>query len=207
MNDASVQKAIALDLEIIHSIDHKRYSFGRPWELGVSVACTYSPEEGYRDWFGDMVGGRIVMAEDSREMDDLVRYLNGFSRVITFNGVRFDLQVLDGYFPGHYPSQHTSSLLKGKHVDLLLDIYEITGKRCGLDALAEGTLSEKKVMEGALAPELWAKGQRLEVIEYCRDDTRKTYDIWAKGCADKQVVYIYNGRRTSVQIPNGWKAR
>ena len=189
---------VALDLEIVHAIEKGGpYSFGRPWELCVSVGCAYNVKDGFKDWFG---GPSRVGNPD---MGALVSYLDNFGMVITFNGARFDLRVLDGHVAigNDEPPPLVATMLAGRHVDMMLDYQDAVGKRCSLGHMAQSTLGESKVEDGANAPQMWADNLRLEVITYCRDDTLKTWKIFEYGLEHgyvkaygKTINVIWRGR-------------
>lgn len=61
--------------------------------------------------------------------------------------------------------------------DLKLEFFKALGQRLKsykggrtLDAIAAANLGEQKSMKGALAPVLWQRGQKGQVIDYCLKD-------------------------------------
>jgi len=196
------EKVVAFDIEIINDVKPP-YSWSRPEELGIGVACTYSPEDGYRDWFG----GGASPVFDSFEITEMVGYLGRFDRILTWNGVGFDLKVIDGYMPEHIKNTGTttSQVLAGKHTDLMLDAQASCGHRVGLGSVTKALFDDEKQMDGAKAPGMWRNGQRLEVIKYCRDDVLKTYKVWEFGRDNGYIESAYKGQVK--QIPVEWTLR
>ena len=207
-------QVLAMDLEIVRDVKPP-YSFGRPYELGVGVAVTYSPEEGFRDWFG---GGREP-EWDRSDIVELFLYLQRFE-VVTFNGIRFDYRVIDGYLDPAWryvpaaglpvdaaPPLRTQAALQGRSIDLLKDITEQNGgKRVSLDAVMRGTLGHSKSEDSSKIPAMWRKGSRLEVIGHCREHTQATYDVWAFGKEKGRVHSTYRDVTRSIVISE-WRAR
>lgn len=201
---------VALDIEIIHSVQPP-FSFDRPWELGVGVAATYCPEQGCREWFG----GGEKPAWGSSDVFRLFAYLTRFERIITFNGLKFDYWVMNGYLDPLWrftdgraiagPTDVMGKVFAGRSIDLFLDLYETLGRRVGLDAVMRGTLGVDKQMDGSLAPAKWRNGERYAVIGYCRDDTQRAYEIYRMGEETGQVAYRYGEKKNDVKV--AWKVR
>jgi len=126
----------------------------RPTSLTVSVVCTWSPTDGFRDWF-------------EPDTAALVQYMLTFDYLIGFNTIKFDNPVI---YPG------LNEAYSGKFVDMFADIHEATGRMYGLKAVTQancGSTTDEEV-DGAAAPKMWASGKRLEVIRYCRNDVEMT---------------------------------
>jgi len=174
---------VVFDIEVIHNpegpeftvqLDGREQTVG--WQLahflGISVACTYDPE---KDEFKDWLQG---------EAYSLLRYLRSFEQVIGFNSFRFDYQVLGGAVCQQLGLSHGAVSPKewfaGKTVDLMLDFMDLKRHRIGLENLCQATLGlqERKLMEGEYAPQAWASGLKRETIVYCRDDVRKTWELF-----------------------------
>ena len=201
-------EAVAIDLEIIRDV-RPPYSFGRPWELGIGIAVTYSPEDGFRDWFG---GGKEP-EWGSPDILDLFWYLQTFEKVVTFNGIRFDYRVIDGYLDpawryaeGASPALRTAAALSGRSVDLLADITAANGRRVSLDSVMQGTLGHSKSENSALIPGKWRNGSRMEVIGHCREHTQATYDVWFFGKEQGRVHSTYKGVTRAIPISQ-WRVR
>ena len=144
----------------------------------------------------------------------MVAYLEYFDRIITWNGVRFDMGVLNGYTKklsrmvegGRLePVPHPNEYYKGKHTDLMLDAQASCGHRVGLGSVTKALFDDEKQMDGAKAPGMWRKGQRLEVIQYCRDDVLKTYKVWEYGNEHGYIESAYKGNVKT--IPVEWTLR
>lgn len=144
-------------------------------KFGLAVAVTWDKSKGFRRWF----------ETDSQE---LIKELNRFSRVVTYNGDRFDLEVLRGY--GGVQS------LRNKSKDLLADLYEKLGFRVKLDHLVKETLGRQKSGSGLDAVKWWRQGEIEKVCSYCQDDVRILIDLVDFARANKYV--LVDGRKVPV---------
>lgn len=109
------------------------------------------------------------------ELPELWRILEHTHILIGYNSNHFDIPLLNKYYPG--------DLSRIKSVDLLHEIKRTGGKRVRLDAVAEGTLGERKSAHGLQAVVWWKNGEIEKVKKYCLHDvelTKKLYDYALK---------------------------
>lgn len=103
----------------------------------------------------------------------LIDELKSADRVIGFNLIGFDYQVLRPYAPGfNFASLRT--------LDLLQDIHRTLGFRLSLDSIAEASLGAKKSADGLKAVEWFRAGEMEKLAEYCKIDvdiTRRVYEF------------------------------
>jgi DEAD/DEAH box helicase domain-containing protein len=103
----------------------------------------------------------------------LIEELKTADRVIGFNLIGFDYQVLRPYAPGfNFASLRT--------LDLLQDIHRTLGFRLSLDSIAEASLGATKSADGLKAVEWFRAGELEKVAEYCKVDvdiTRRVYEF------------------------------
>ena len=101
-------------------------------DMQISVLSLYSSEtEKYHSF----------TEENFSEMED---FFKNTDMLVTFNGVHFDIPVLQKYMP------HTN-LSEIYHVDVMLKVQESIGKRIGLDSIASNTLGTSKSANGLQA--------------------------------------------------------
>jgi DEAD/DEAH box helicase domain-containing protein len=170
---------VATDCEVAEEVQPP-YSFDNCWQLPIACFVTWSEKDGYLDWLAG-------------EGEALLQYLSSFDVVTGYNVIRFDFRVLDGDIAlsrGIVPTldprksmntpvpRITQAALKGKMVDILLDISDELGHRLKAEQVFQATLRRGKTMDGADAPRRWKQGRRLEVIQYCRDDVALEKDIY-----------------------------
>ena len=128
-------------------------------------------------------------------MSQLFSILENSSLIIGFNVVSFDLQVLQGYYPG--------KMTQFKTFDILEDIREIIGRRLSLNDLVSATLGKKKSGHGLHAIELYKEGKFEELKNYCFDDVILTKELFDFGLKKNEIYYMdYTGKRT---IEVSWK--
>jgi DEAD/DEAH box helicase domain-containing protein len=143
-------------------------------DLEVSVACAYSYNE---DKF---------MSFWEPNMESLGRILQESGLVIGFSINRFDLPVLDRYFPFS-----TKAL---KRLDLLEEIEASFGSRIGLDLLAQTNIGVGKTHHSLEAIRLWNEGEHKELENYCLNDVKITKELYE--LASRQGHLLIPDRRS-----------
>jgi len=199
---------VVLDSEI-QNVVKPPYSFDEAWRLGLAVLVTWNQKHGFKDWFAG-------------ESEGLLGYLTSFDQVVSFNGLWFDYRVIDGdlalirkVVPDLHPEASrgvripyfTQEMLKGKTVDMILDVEEAIGYRLKLEALTEPTLGRSKSMAGVMAPIEWQKRDRHKVIGYCRDDVALERDLYLAGLKAGRVVYTDKNGSGRRELPIRWRTR
>ncbi len=96
--------------------------------------------------------------------------MSKFDRIVSFNGDRFDFEVLRGY--------HPVDKLFSKSFDLLVDLHRRLGFRIKLDDLAQETLGYKKTGNGLEIVQWWREGRKEEVCAYFAKTTLNYSWIW-----------------------------
>jgi DEAD/DEAH box helicase domain-containing protein len=135
--------------------------------FGVAVAVTWDKEYSFRRWF-------------EADVEKLVAELEQFTHIVTFNGNRFDLEVLRAYVPIHKLHQRS--------FDVHEKLYQQLGHRVKLDQLAKETLGTSKSGDGLQAVEWWRAGQKDRVAEYCEQDVAILRDVVQHGRTKGYVV-------------------
>lgn len=151
-------REIYLDLETLRLSNEVQGGWSNIRAFGLAVAVTWDKEHGFRRWYEEAAA-------------DLIAELGNFTHVVTFNGNRFDFEVLRAYAP-------IEGLLK-----LSFDVHEVLYKQLGhrvkLDQLARDTLGTAKSGDGTQAVEWWRAGQKERVAEYCEKDVAILRDVVA----------------------------
>ncbi len=154
--------------------------------LCMSVGCTYDDQAGYRDWW-------------EAQAADLLDELRRASLIVGYNVNMFDYRVLSLY--------GDSAGLEERSFDMLDEIFQQTGKRVGLNALAMINLGEAKTLgSGVQAVQLWKTGKLEELAAKCREDvelTKRCYDLWeAQGIlwTSSADYVVWPGVRTAEDI-------
>ncbi len=173
---------IYLDAETQRIADEVQGGWGNIRAFGLSVAVTWDAANGYREWYEPDAGR-------------LIGELRAFDRIVTFNGLRFDLEVLSAY--GDVRELRTKSL------DLLQDLKRRLGFRVSLQSLAQATLGKGKTASGLEAVQWWRSGDpalRQRVVDYCRMDVEILREAVAYGRREGFVKIPSQGRDLPVYV-------
>jgi DEAD/DEAH box helicase domain-containing protein len=136
--------------------------------MRVSIAVTWSAKDLFRLW-------------EEASVPQLIEYLGGFGTVISFNGDRFDSQVLGYYGSIDAMSRHS--------FDVLVDLTRRLGHRVSLDSVAQATLGVGKSADGIIALRWWKEKQVELLAEYCRKDVQVLKDVVEYGRMNGHVKY------------------
>lgn len=173
---SSSDQEIYLDVETLRLSHEVPGGWSNIKAFGLALAVTWNPEHEFRTWFEESAAA-------------LVTELAGYSRVITFNGNRFDLEVLAAYGPIHH--------VRSKSFDVLADLHARLGHRVSLNDLASGTLGCSKSGSGMDAVRWWREGQTAKVEKYCKQDVQILRDIVTHG--REQGYVIVDSRKIKVE--------
>jgi len=130
-----------------------------------------------------------------KDMPRFITQLKQYDCVVGFNIRRFDYKVLSAY------SDFDFDLLPT--LDLLEEIHKQLGYRLSLDHLAKVTLGSKKSADGLQALRWWKEGKLREIIDYCRQDVRITWEIYQYGRKHGYLLF-QNKAGNTVRVPVGW---
>lgn len=160
-------REIYLDVETLRLSHEVEGGWSNIRAFGLAVAVTWDREHNFRRWY-------------EPDATALVAELETFTRVVTFNGNRFDLEVLRAYAP--------IDRLKPLSFDVLEELHKQLGHRIKLDQLAKETLQAEKSGDGLKAVEWWRAGERDRVASYCEQDVAILRDLVEHGRAKGHVV-------------------
>lgn len=126
----------------------------------VALVVTWDEKNDLRVWY-------------ENDIPELLRLLEDFEPIVTFNGENFDFRVLSAYGP-------VTDLYR-KSTDMLTHLSRSLGFRVKLDSLAQATLGRGKTGTGTECVDWWRSGdpaQRQRVVDYCKMDVELTRDIY-----------------------------
>jgi hypothetical protein len=202
-----MHKYVAFDLEIAKIMpddagDLKAY---RP--LGITCAAALFDDGDLVIWHGKTASGTAADQMARSEAQDVVRYLQGAVErgwtLVTWNGVGFDFDIL---------AEESGMLTECRqlavdHVDMMFHVFCLQGYPLGLDKAAKGMglMGKPPGMSGALAPPMWAAGQRQEVLRYLEGDVRTTLAL-AKAAEEQRTLrwVSQRGKPMELRLPHGW---
>ena len=176
---------IYLDTETQRVADEVQGGWDNIRAFGLSVAVTWDATNGFREWYEPDAGR-------------LIGELRAFDRIVTYNGLRFDLAVLSAY--GDVRE------LEKKSLDLLQDLKRRLGFRVSLQNLAQATLGKSKTASGLEAVKWWRSGDpalRQRVAEYCKMDVEILREIVVHGRREGFVKVPSQGRELTVYVAWG----
>src|ERR1700691_937007 len=101
-------REIFFDIETLRLSHEVEGSWSNIARFGLAVAVTWDEQNGFRRWF-------------EPDAKALIAELGQFDRIVSFNGDRFDFEVLRGY--------HPVDALYAKSFDLLADLHRKLGFR------------------------------------------------------------------------------
>lgn len=126
------------------------------------------------------------------ELPALWKIIETTNLLIGYNSDHFDIPLLNKYFPG--------DLTHIKSLDLLAEIKAASGRRVRLDAVAEGTLGQKKTAHGLKAVDWWQAGEIEKVRQYCLDDVRLTKALFEYAREHHALKYSNLGDTHEVKL-------
>jgi DEAD/DEAH box helicase domain-containing protein len=171
------EKEIFFDIETLRLSHEVEGGWSNIAGFGLAVAVTWDAQNRFRRWF-------------EPDVKPLISELSRFARIVSFNGDRFDFEVLRGY--------HPVSKLVPKSFDLLVDLHRKLGHRIKLDDLARETLGQQKTGDGLEVVQWWREGRKEKVCTYCENDVQLLVDLVEFARRKKYVVV--NKR----QLPVDW---
>lgn len=155
-------KYIIYDVEIINAIPSRDkapepgITYCQGWEdhkgMGIATLVAYASWIGYPQLF------------NSTNLSQLSSLIEEADIISGHNILGFDNKILAAYGINIDPA---------KCYDTMHEIMRITGRRSRLEDVCAANFGAKKTDDGALAPILWQRGERLRVINYCMADVMK----------------------------------
>ena len=127
----------------------------------------------------------------------LIAELKSAGKVIGFNIINFDYEVLKPYAPNE-------NFRSFRSTDMLQDIFRTLGFRISLDSLAKATLDAKKTADGLQSVEWFKNGELDKVAEYCKADVDITRRVYEFG-RDNGFVHYYSKLGSKLKVAVNWK--
>lgn len=208
-------KFASFDLEIAKILPPQVTDLKAHAPLGIScaaVALSDRPEPIF--WQGTP---QLSAAEAGALVRDLQALVADGYTLLTWNGCNFDFWVL----AQESGLLHECGALALDHVDLMMIVTFTKGHFLGLERALKGAglAGKKKVvklndgsvlteMSGALAPELWARGEQQAVLEYLADDVVMPLKLAEIVARRKEIRWTSGGGKPqSCPVPQLYSAR
>lgn len=132
-----------------------------------------------------------------KDVPALIAELKSADRVIGFNVINFDYEVLKPYAPGE-------NLRSIRSTDMLQDIYRALNFRLSLDSIAKATLGAAKTADGLLSVQWFRDGELDKVAEYCKADVDITRRVYEFG-REHGFVQYYSKLGSKLKVAVNWK--
>ena len=132
-----------------------------------------------------------------KDVQSLITELRSADRVIGFNIINFDYEVLKPYAP-------QENFRAFRSTDMLSDIFRALNFRVSLDTVAKATLGVTKTADGVQSVEWFRKGELDKVAEYCKADVDITRRIYEFG-RDNGFVNYYSKLGSKLRVSVNWK--
>jgi DEAD/DEAH box helicase domain-containing protein len=132
-----------------------------------------------------------------KDASALVSELKSADRVIGFNVIGFDYEVLRPY-------ARNENFRTFRTTDMLVDIYRMLNFRLSLDSIARATLGTTKTADGVQSVEWFRNGELDKVAEYCKSDVDITRRVYEFG-RDNGFVHYYSKLGSKLKVAVHWK--
>ena len=149
--------------------------WGNKHKMGIAVLCLKDLDSGEEFVVSDSYPGAIPL-------NKLFGFVDG-NTLIGHNIMAFDWKLVLEYF-----------YRNGFDIKVKTNLIDTKVGRMSLERITRALFNTKKVMDGSLAPSEWRRGlsSKTKVVEYCKDDVSKTYDVFKYGL-DNGFIKYYNG--------------
>ena len=127
----------------------------------------------------------------------LVAELKAADKVVGFNIISFDYQLLKPYAPNE-------NFRTFRSVDMLQDIFKALGFRLSLDSIAKATLGATKTADGIKSVEWFRNGELDKVAEYCKADVDITRRVYEFG-RDNGYIHYFSKLGSKLKVAVNWK--
>ena len=155
----------------------------RKRDMKMSVGVTFSTREGEYRIFGEA------------QVNDLIQQLMRADRVVGYNIIHFDYEVLHGYT--------VFDLAQVPTLDMLVVVADTLKHRLSLDSIANATFGLEKTSEGLQAIQWFKEGKMYEIAEYCCYDVKLTKLVHEYGAQNKLLFYK-NRFGAKLSVPVSW---
>jgi DEAD/DEAH box helicase domain-containing protein len=127
----------------------------------------------------------------------LIAELKAADRVVGFNIISFDYEVLKPYAPN-------VNFRSFRSLDMMQDVYRALGFRLSLDSIAKATLGTTKTADGVQSVFWYRNGELDKVAEYCKSDVDITRRVYEFG-RDNGFVHYYSKLGSKLKLTVNWK--
>jgi hypothetical protein len=202
------RKYLAFDIETAKDVPGVDFNWKLYRPLGISCAAVLpcNAEEPIV-WYGKNHDGtpaqHMLQSEARNVVRELVKLVADGYTLLTWNGLRFDLDVL----AEESGSQNECRELAWNHVDMMFHVFCDRGFPVALEKAAQalGIPGKPPGMSGLLAPRLWAQGRYQDVLNYVVQDVRIILRVASECETRRQFKWVTRkGSLNSIDLLHGW---
>ncbi len=139
------------------------------------------------------------IAFEETELEKAGEYLKNSELIVGFAITRFDLPVM----AKHYDFD----LFSIPRIDILDEIELLTGKRIGLDLLAQTNLGVGKNGHGLEAANLYKEGKINELKNYCLNDVKITKELYDLAKKQGHLMVPQRSEPQPVKVSFDWREK
>ena len=194
---------LAIDLET-KNMSHDIGGWGNTHMFQVSTVCTWDGDKGtiYIDKaVDDLKKSNIEIKPLSQLKFDLDDHLEKGGTLLGHNIAGFDLPVLKNAMDIYCIKKYMDNKA---YIDTSRILNKEYGERYSLSNLVQHTLGSDKMMESAMAPEVWKAGGYSEVADYCLKDCQLVYDLWQHGQNNQMVKGVSIDQEEVLDLGVDW---
>lgn len=133
------------------------------------------------------------------ELEELAPLLQNAGLIVGFSSNRFDIPILNEYFP--------FNLKAIESLDILDDIEQKLGHRVSLNQLAQTNLKTGKTAHGLEAIKFYNEGRLEDLKNYCLNDVKITKDLYELGLKQGHLLVPTNHGAEIVKVNFNWNER
>jgi DEAD/DEAH box helicase domain-containing protein len=138
-------------------------------------------------------------AFEEHQLDEVGNILKNSELIVGFAISRFDLPVMAKHFD--------FDLFAIPRIDLLDEIESATGKRIGLDLLAQTNLGVGKTGRGLEAANLYKEGKMEELKKYCLNDVKITKELYDLAKTQGHLLVPQKNQDRPIKVCFDWQER
>jgi DEAD/DEAH box helicase domain-containing protein len=138
-------------------------------------------------------------AFEENELGRAGEFLKNSDLIVGFAISRFDLPVM----AKHYDFD----LFTIPRIDILDEIEELTGKRIGLDLLAQTNLGTGKTGHGLEAANLYKEGKIDELKKYCINDVKITKELYDLAKKQGHLMVPHRSQPQPIKVSFDWREK
>ena len=166
-------KCVGFDIEVANVL--RNFSAWKDYRPLVLTCIGLAPSDGEAIAYYNPEG-YITRNQAIEVVLKLQWYVHKDYKIVTWNGLGFDWVLLSD--TSGMKDECRNIAMSAQHVDIMFNMFMALGYGVGLGTACQETLGKGKLMSGKEAPKEWKDGDRLQVLEYVKEDARLTIELY-----------------------------